>query len=345
MLCFKKSLNSACVRFAVAGATFLYFGLAGTADAGSLFGVSVSASAVANDGCAVSGNYSTGAGGSAPTITNFGAGPSIEGFINCGTSFSGPTAPGLTSASLSAGASDTKPADNPPLTHAGSASSAADLATASLHGYSFSGGNPSFQGTGQGTTDAQLWDELTFTIPGASASTVTNIPFLFSVDGSGNDLTQQEWTAFLRFSTHQCFFSACGVGAGALNWGWNPNNGPKVFSANSGGISFLSDPEQDSLTWLTPSVNSNFDLQIGAILSVMGPSPVIDISADFNTLANGGTVDFSNTAGISFQLPTGTTLNSASGVFGTATAPEPAAFALCGFGLAVLTLRRRGKRA
>ena len=341
MLCFKKRINAASVRVAIAAAAFLCFGLV-RADADQLFGVNVSASAVANDGCAANGTYSTSAGGSTPNITNFGA-SSNEGFVNCNTSFSGSTAPGLTSASLTAGASDTKPADNPPLTHAGSAISAADLATAALHGFSFSGGNPSFQGTGQGTTDAQLFDELDFSIPGATASTVTNIPFFFTVDGSGDDQTQQEWTTFLRFSTHECFFSDCGVGAGALNWGWNPNDGGVIFNANSGGISFNSDSEQDSLAWQTPTVNSVSDLQIEAILSVMGPNPVIDISADLSTFANGGTVDFSDTAGISFQLPQGVTLTSASGVFGSANVPEPSAFAFGALSMAMLTLRKLRK--
>lgn len=331
-------------RFAMAGAAFLCFGLAGTAGAASLFGVSVSANAVANDGCAVSGSYSTSGGLSGPTVSNFGTGPSIEGFVNCSTTFLSPTATGATTASLQANAQDTKPADS--FVHAGTANTTADLSTGTLHGFSSSGGNASFQGTGQGTTDAKFWDQLTFSIPGATGTTVTNIPVFLSADGTGNDQTQQEWGVFLQFGEHGCIFNGCGIGVDQVNWGWNPNNGPVVFSAASGNISFNSDPFQNSINWQTPSVNTINNLRIEGILSLTGPTAVVDISAELSTLANGGTVDFGHTAGISFQLPAGVTSSSASGVFGTATVPEPAAAGLCGFGLALLPLvvgRRRRK--
>lgn len=340
MICF----SSASARATIAGAAFLCFGLATTADAGTLFGVSVFGNAVANDGCAVNGTYSTSGGISGPTVSNFGGGPSIEGYRDCSTSFSSPSALGATSATILAGAHDTTLNDS--FGHAGSATAAADLSTASLHGYAFSAGNQSFQGTGQGTTDSKLWDELTFSIAGASNTTVTDIPVFFSVDGTNQYSTEESWGASLEFGSGGTFFYPNGIGVT-----WQDNVNGFIFSGNlgltPGTFTAASDPFPDSITWLAPVRNTSNNLIEEGILSLTGPTAVVDISANLNTGANAGTVDYSNTAAISFQLPTGATYSSASGVFGTATVPEPAAFGLCGAGLSLLAvaLRRRARKS
>lgn len=340
MICF----SSASARATIAGAALLCFGLATTAGAGTLFGVSVFGNAVANDGCSVSGSYSTSGGVGGPSVSNFGVGPSIEGYRDCNTSFSSPSAAGATNATIMAGAHDTTFNDS--FGHAGSATAAADLSTASLHGYAFSAGNQSFQGSGQGSTDSKLWDELTFSIAGASNTTVTDIPVFFSVDGANQYSTEENWGASLEFGSGGTFFFPNGIGVT-----WEDDVNGFIFSGNlgltPGTFTAASDPFPDSITWLTPVLNTSNNLIEEGILSLTGPTAVVDLSANLDTRANAGTVDYSNTAGISFQLPADTTYSSASGAFGTAAVPEPAAFGLCGAGLVILSLalRRRGRKS
>ena len=332
-------------RWGSAVAILLLSGIAQTGNASQLFGVSVSASGIANDGCAVNGSYST-SGGGTNNVTSFGTGPSNEGYVNCSTSFTGPTAPGLTSATLQAISQDTTRNDN--FGHAGSAIATADLSTASLHGYSFSASNGSFQGTGEGSTDAYMFDELTFSMRGATNSTVTNIPVFLTVDGSGgngNTMAEQEWSVQLQFGSHQGF----ATGESGVFWGWDLNLGSTLnplapyFTASSGTFSWASDPNAESITWQPPTVNTVNDLQIEGILSLTGPQDVLDLQADLYTKANAGTVDFGDTAAVSFQLPQGVTMTSASGTFGSAlaTVPEPAAYGLFVAGLALLVPLRR----
>ena len=224
--------------------------------AGTLFGIAGSAAAVANDGCAVNGSYSTAGGGTTPVVTNFGAGPSNEGYRNCGTSFNGPSAAGLTAATLSAGASDTTLNDS--FAHAGSASTTVDLSTAALHAYSSSAGNSNFQGTGGGSTDATLWDELIFSIAGATDTTVTDIPIFFNVDGGGSVPDSEEWGASLFLAGQNgCLFNGCGFLLTQVDWGWDRNEGGAIFIPSSGGLG-----DADSITWLTPTVNTTTNLQI-----------------------------------------------------------------------------------
>jgi len=335
LLHFEMSLRN--TRFAILPAAFLVFAGAPTVRADTIFGVGVSVSAIANDGCATQASYSTSGGLNGPDLTNFGA-HSTEGFVNCANAFTGPSTPGLTSASLQTSAQDVSINDS--FSHTGAARAASDLSTATLHGFSSSGGNPSFQGTGQGATDASLWDELTFSIPGAGPDTVTSIPVFFQVDGGGNDLTQQEYGAFLQFGTHGCFF-ACVTG---VNWGWDLNEGGKVFNTSSGNITWASDPVTNSISWQTPTVNTLNNLEIEGILSLTGPTAVVDVAAGLWTLANGGTVDFGDTAGISFQAPAGVTMTSASGVFASATVPEPSALGLSAPVVVLLCIAERRRK-
>ena len=311
------------------------------AAASRLFGVSDFVNATANDACAANGTYTTSAGVSGPTIANFGNGPSNEGYRNCRTAFSSPSALGLTSASVQANAFDTTLNDS--FGHSASAAAASGLATASLHGSSTSAANQFFQGTGSASTDSELWDELTFSIPGATSTTVTGIPVFFSVDGSNTYATEEVWGASLEFSSGGCFF--CPGNANQVTWEDDVNG--FIFSGNiglaSGTFTPVSDPFPDSITWLTPLVNTSNDLVEEGILSLTGPTAVVDLSANLDTRSNAGAVNYTNTAGISLRLPAGVTYISASNTFAGATAPEPAAFGLCGAGLLLLLgVRRRG---
>lgn len=249
---------------------------------------------------------------------------------NCAVSGSASTAPGLTAASGNISAATPE--------GSGSGSWAANLSNATLHASSFAVGDVNFGTNNNSFT--QLWDQLTFSIPGATATTVTNIPLLFSVDGSGSDLTSEEYTATLQLNPQGTVSSCCHINE--VVWGWNPNNGPKEFEADSG--TFIHSSTLGTLgaiNWQTPKVNTLNDLQIEGIMSLTGPMQVVDIFANLSTFSNQGTVDFSNTAAISFQLPSGVSYTSASGVFGATSVPEPSTFGLCAVVLAGLGIFRR----
>jgi len=339
MFRFAKILETYSVPFSIMGLATLCICMPSQATAGAigLFGVSLEANSTTSGYCQAVGTYSTSAGNSGDMGTSFGAGCN-------GTSFTAPTQAGLTGATLQTGASTTDTSHDTALD---SSSTTADLSSGSLHGYTSSGGVSGGALGGSGGTDAQLWDELTFSIAGASDSTVTDIPVFFAVDGSGDDLTQQEWEGFLQFASHQGFFVPGSVNE--VDWGWNLNEGSSLgpptqpfYIQSSGNISYASDPFQNSINWMTPSSNTIDNLQIEGILALQGPSAVVDLSAELFTRANGGTVDFSNTAAISFQLPDSVTMTSASGTFDTA--PEPASMLLCGLALVLFGLvgvRRR----
>jgi hypothetical protein len=303
-----------------AAVVLLFSGLGGTAKADAVFGI---------DGQTASCGWLAEYNLQPQSVFPNGLAPNAPS-PNCNVSGSATTTPGLTAAS--GNISTVTPEGS------GSGSWAANLSNATLHASSSASGDVNF-GTND-SSDTQLWDQLTFSMPGATSTSVTNIPVFFSVDGSGTDLTSEAYTATLQFNP-QGIISSCCHGDEVV-WGWNTNNGDKEFEADSGTVIHSSTlGALGSINWQTPSVNTLNDLQIEGILSLTGPTQVVDIFADLTTFSNQGTVDFSNTAAISFQLPAGVSYTSASGVFGTASVPEPSTFGLCAVVLAGLGIFRR----
>jgi hypothetical protein len=322
--------------FALAGAVLTVFGLAAAAEA-QPFGITVNGGATssfAQPGCGISGGYSTSAG-------EFGFNQTT-GAPGCSNSFSAPTAPGLTTATVSASSS----VPGVPV----SAVSTADLSTASLHAFAsvagptyFIGGSPV---AGLNNSPSDFWDTLTFTVAGASGATVTNIPFVFSVDGSftaGSNNPQMTATAGVQLlpGTGCGGDPGCLGGSGQASWlsswsGYNPNGSPIL--SNSANLQNF-----DNVSYALVS-NTTTDFTVNGILSVTGPNEAEYVGAFLNAVSGGGTADFSNTASLSFQLPAGVSFTSASGVFLTgspSSVPEPGSLALFASGLLGLGLIRR----
>jgi hypothetical protein len=103
--------------------------------------------------------------------------------------------------------------------------------------------------------------------------------------------------------------SFCASG-NAADWDWSASSGGFVGSFNTGNL----------VTKWTVNQNNATTLDVLGSLSLVGPEPVIGLwfqLGGFSPIP--GTLNFANTAAIRFHLPTGVTLTSASGVFGTST--------------------------
>jgi hypothetical protein len=282
-------------------------------------------------GCGSSWNYDTWDGGSGGQSTS----PSNSSVANCTNTFSGSSATGLTSASSQTSQSSNVPGGG---TQTVSQSASMNLANASLHGDANSVDSVNYGGF----STSELWDTLTFNISGATGSTVTNIPFVFSGDGvvTGSSLSED---AALQLSAGgvACFEDAadnptvgCSFG-GLATWQWSGSTDETSVNDTAGFITYsvVSENQQGFV--------------IDGTLSLTGADPVLGLAMELALEAGGGTnVNFTNTATLNFNLPNGVSFSSASGVFDsglstTTGVPEPSTFALLGLSLIALGILKK----
>jgi PEP-CTERM motif len=165
--------------------------------------------------------------------------------------------------------------------------------------------------------NAEVYDTLSFNIPGATSSTTTLLTMDFSLDGTfdGNGTVQTK----LLFG---------GSGDAETEWGLNF---PPAFTKLNGFVS-------DSYSLST----SNYTFQ--GTIAVQGANPTAQIELDL-LLSCGAFVScseqYQHTGILSLSLPSGVTYTSASGEFLTAPVPEPGTLFLAGLSLAALIATRR----
>jgi len=297
-----------------------------------LFGVYTTVSG-GGQGCGAGYTYSTPNGGSGGQSTT----PSFSDFGDCTNTFTGTAAPGLTSAFAQAGESMNFGGPPNGLMSA-SQNAATDLRSASMHTFA----NATLDANGNGGistsyAETRLWDTLTFSIPGAADSTVTQVNVEFTADGT-----------LVGKPTHIAALSLASGGVGCFpansdapsfctnpntaNWAWS--EGQFVGEFGNGGL----------VTAWNVSQNTSTNLDVIGTLSLVGANPVIGLWAGLSIYSVvPGTTDFSNTANINFQLPSGVTFTSASGQFGAgpSAVPEPSSVVLLAGGLCLAALIRR----
>jgi hypothetical protein len=183
-------------------------------------------------------------------------------------------------------------------------------------------------GTGNGTDGAtaggyaQDSDLLTFNIPGATPSTVTQIPLTFTISSTGAAPGNGygSGTAYLTINGGNATFLQ-----GVTYTGLNPGDTVSGFSSQS-----LADTGPGSATFT-------------ADYAVTGVSPQVN----FGFYANGGAglgASFNLADSLGFNLPAGITFTSQSGVFDSQV-PEPTVVALLASVTSAGLLRRRRRGA
>ena len=225
------------------------------------------------------------------------------------------------------------------------ATGSADYATGGLHATALSSGT-----YGDARAFTRLDDDVIFHIAGATATTVTNVLI---------DLTLTGTISELQNAGYLYNFAMFGSGSGAsVGWTTQFYDSPTdarnyVGWAVSGGAGEPSGFESWELLSGTAT-----EKHFRGVLAVTGADKEYGLSTSFNLHCSGGTnCDFGNSAHLNFELPTGVTFTSASGLLlsglggsggdgggGTVPAvPEPGTYALmlAGLGLTGWFVRRR----
>lgn len=282
---------------------------------------------------------------------NPGLGTGVGGTVNIQpaptTTYSNPTALGLTSATSELSSSNNN-GGNPWCDASGCISgtvTASALATANLaQGSVGVSANSSILGNSfaesQASSTAQIIDQLTFYVAGATTSTITDIGVNFTISGSadpGAPLASGVSGPFVDMSGH------LNLGSAAIGYSYNDSAGSPANGTLGSDLGWVS----SEIVAQTPdSFIFSGEYQLIGAIAVVPITLALSCSAE-----NGGTCDFADTGAVSFDLPSGVTFTSASGAFLTqppTSTPEPASEAIL-LGGAVLAgaaaLSRRRKHA
>ena len=148
---------------------------------------------------------------------------------------------------------------------------------------------------------ATLSDLLTFHVPGASGSTVTNIGISFQLNGSyallGNSQAYNGLTTYMSF------------GNGVIWWHYfTQDNPPAQVVQNAGWTSFQ----------VASQTGSSF--VFNGVLSLTGANPTANLVAQLALQCQSANCDYSHSGAVTLTLPPGVTFTSASGTFLTQTA-------------------------
>lgn len=260
--------------------------------------------------------------GSNFAISNIPAGSQLNNSGGNGATFNSvPSLPGITAATLGITSQNTT---NPPGTVIADANAYGNLATGTI-GVSTSTNQAGVDG---GTATAEVWmaDLLTFNIPGATASTITDVGLQWMVEGGG---VSSGPNGDSSMTGELLFTGGVGSPSAQARAGWSSDDGVLSSLATTGTIGFVN----SSIASDTPN-----SMIIDATIQLTGPDPTIPLEL-FLTCdsANDASCNFIDTESVNFALPQGVTFTSASGVFQTqAGVPEPSTWEMLLAGLCLL---------
>jgi len=255
--------------------------------------------------------------------------------VTSGTSYSTPTALGLTDATVQD--SNTTYDSYAKSDISVSALATGNLATGSVGVYAFPeaipAGDPGYYNSNEAGASATLSDLLTFNVAGANSSTVTDIGVTFTVDGSVDPGTP-----------------------GAANGGVLSEYNLKLGSATIDYVYDTGDDPDPNLIpinqfWVSTSITSESpdSFIFSGVYALTGASDPLAIQMLLSETCTGNaSCDVSHTGAVTFDLPSNVTFTSASGVFLTApttATPEPSYSVLAGIGLLGLIVFARRRHA
>jgi len=198
--------------------------------------------------------------------------------------------------------------------------------------------NPDF---GYASASAEINDTVTFSIPGATSSTDTEIPISVHLDGTIDPI------AFAG-DFYQLNIKDGSAQGAHLSWEAITTFTNPMYGAPNEGFStvFGATPEGD---WADYSIaqDSATDLTATMVLDLDGAHPTIDVDELMTAISYQGTADYLHTSYLSFVLPPGVTYTSGSGVFLTqspAGVPEPGSWAVISLGALCLGGAARRRR-
>jgi hypothetical protein len=302
---FPSALLRSAFRAPSCWVALLLAGAAGPAPADTLF-------YVLTDSQSAAGNASTDVEGDIENVYNSTVG-ATQSLSNLGFSYTATGSPnvlGLTSSfdqtSADAGGGN-----------ASSSYAAADLGAGIVRAYANSPAANAYS-----TSNTEVYDTLTFNIPGATSSTTTLLTMGVTLDGTFNVGTNGGDTVETKFL----------FGSAIAETEWSGTIAP-AFTQLAG---FTSD---------TYSLSTS-DYIFQGTIAVQGANPVVQVYFQLLLSCEAFSVcseQYQDTGALSLSLPSNVTYTSASGVFLTSSVPEPSTLVLAGLSLAGLwaVARRR----
>ncbi len=143
---------------------------------------------------------------------------------------------------------------------------------------------------------ATMSDLLTFHVPGATASTVTNIGVSFQLNGTFALLGNSQ--AFNGLTTYMSF------GNGIIWWHYFTQDSPPAQVVQNGGWNSFDISSQTGSSFV-----------FNGVLSLAGANPTANLVAQLALQCQSATCDYSHAGAVTLTLPPGVTFTSASGTF------------------------------
>jgi hypothetical protein len=286
----------------------------------------------------VSGGYNVPGG---PSLPGNGSGGSLTfpgdtGLYLCGPFFCGASFNGSNSGTISSNSNASSSFDTVSGTNgngSASASAAANATTGSLRVSAFGAYGSTYQGTdnyNEGAATAAIFNNLTFNIAGASATTVTSVTLDYQLDGTISASRIAAGGSQNAFVSYDLQLGTTNIGQ---HGGWTPSPGDGSVPTWSNGNGQIDGINDGTGNLIVGSVNILQDTPLDTLLEITylltGPSVTAQFFDGLEiNCGDSVSCDYSNTSQVGFILPGNVTLTSDSGDFLVSATPLPSTWVM-----------------